>query len=138
VETADLVVTNPPFLRAGEARVSPDADRALAHVLDAGGIAKWLRACCALLRPGGRLALIHRADALADLLAALEGRIGGLEIFPIFPKEGAAATRVLLRGKKGSRAPLQLLPGLVLHEANGAFTQRAETIHRQGGTLFPE
>jgi tRNA1(Val) A37 N6-methylase TrmN6 len=132
VEAAELVVTNPPFLARGAARSSPDSDRAMAHVLDDGGIEKWLRACLALLRPGGTLVVIHRADALADLLAALSGRLGGLIAAPIFPRAGEMAGRVVLRGRKGSKAPLSLLPGLVLHEADGRFTSLAEEIHRHG------
>ena len=136
VETADLVVTNPPFLNAGESRVSPDSDRAMAHVLDEGGIEKWLRASLALLRPGGAFALIHRADALDAVLAALSGRLGGLEILPLFPKQGEKAVRVILRGRKGAKAPLALLPGLVLHGDDGGFTPWAEDLHRRGGRLF--
>jgi tRNA1(Val) A37 N6-methylase TrmN6 len=138
VEAADLVVTNPPFLNAGESRASPDSDRAMAHVLDAGGIDKWLRASLALLRPGGVFVLIHRADALDALLAALSGRLGGLEILPVFPKLQATAVRVILRGRKGAKAPLALLPGLVLHGEGGGFTPRAEELHRRGGQLFDD
>jgi tRNA1(Val) A37 N6-methylase TrmN6 len=136
VEAADLVVTNPPFLKAGESRASPDSDRAMAHVLDAGGIEKWLRASLALLRPGGVFALIHRADALDAVLAALSGRLGGLEILPVFPKQGEKAVRLILRGRKGAKTPLALLPGLVLHGEDGRFTPRAEELHRRGGRLF--
>jgi tRNA1(Val) A37 N6-methylase TrmN6 len=136
MEAADLVVTNPPFLNAGESRVSPDSDRAMAHVLDEGGIEKWLRASLALLRPGGVFAAIHRADALAGLLASVEGRLGGVEVFPIFPRQGERAARVIVRGRKGGKAPLALLPGLVLHGEDGSFTARAEELHRRGGRLF--
>ena len=83
VEAADLVVTNPPFLNAGKSRASPDSDRAMAHVLDEGGIEKWLRSSLALLRPGGVFALIHRSDALDAVLTALSGRLGGLR-FAVF------------------------------------------------------
>lgn len=138
VEAADLVVTNPPYLDAREGRLSPDSDRAMAHVLDEGGVEKWLRASLALLRPGGALAAIHRADALHALLAALSARVGDLRVLPIFPKEGAPAGRVILRGRKGSKAPLSLLPGLVLHSANGRFTPLAEAIHRQGRAIFDD
>ncbi|MCW2315603.1 tRNA1(Val) A37 N6-methylase TrmN6 [Rhodoblastus acidophilus] len=138
VEAADVVVTNPPFLEARAARVSPDAHRAMAHVLGAGGLAGWLKASLALLRPGGSFAMIHRADALDDILAGFGGRLGGLEVFPIFPKEGRPAIRVILRGKKGSKAPLALLPGLVLHGADGKFTPVAEEIHRHGRWLFAD
>jgi tRNA1(Val) A37 N6-methylase TrmN6 len=138
VEAADVVVTNPPFLDARDARRSPDPARAMAHVLDEGGVEKWLRASLALLRPGGTLVAIHRADALAALLAALEGRLGGLSVLPIHAKERERAMRVILRGRKGSKAPLSLLPGLVLHAQDGRFTPLAEAIHREGRRIFDD
>jgi tRNA1(Val) A37 N6-methylase TrmN6 len=136
VEAADLVVTNPPFLRADQSRISPDSDRAMAHMLDEGGIEKWLRASLALLRSGGFFVAIHRADALDALLAAFGGRIGGVEILPVFPKQGEKAIRVILRGRKGAKTPLSLLPGIVLHGADGRFTSEVEDIHRRGRRLF--
>lgn len=138
VEAADLVVTNPPFLKFDQSRPSPDADRAMAHVLDEGGIEKWLRASLALLKPGGVFVAIHRADALDALIAGLGGRIGGPEIFPIFPKQGEKATRVILRGRKGTKTPLSLAQGLVLHGEDGSFTPQAEVIHRRGERIFAE
>jgi len=138
VEAADLVVTNPPFLDSRNARVSPDADRAMAHVLGEGGLKPWLKAALALLRPGGVFAMIHRADALGEILAGVEGRLGGLEILPVFPRANRAAIRVLVRGRKGSKAPLTLLPGLVLHGEDQKFTPEAEAIHRQGRKAFDQ
>ena len=137
-EAADLVVTNPPYLAPGAARASPDPDRAMAHVLDEGGVEKWLRAALSLLRPGGVLVAIHRADALAELLAATSGRLGELRLVPIFPREGEKAMRVILRGRKGSKGPLALLPGFVLHEADGRFTPLADDIHRHGRRIFED
>ncbi|MBB4197498.1 hypothetical protein CCR94_01845 [Rhodoblastus sphagnicola] len=138
VEAADVVVSNPPFLDARAARVSPDSDRAMAHVLGEGGLAGWLKACLALLRPGGCFVLIFRADALDEILAALKGRVGAVEIFPIFPSERRPAIRVVVRGRKGSRAPLAVLPGLVLHGDDGKFTAVAEEVHRHGRRLFAD
>lgn len=133
-EAADLVLTNPPFLDAARARVSPDPRRALAHVA-AGGLAPWARACLALLRPGGELAMIHRADALQECLASLASRLGALRVLPVVARAGGPATRILLRGVKGSKAPLTLLSPLVLHEADGAFTPQAEALARGEGEL---
>jgi tRNA1(Val) A37 N6-methylase TrmN6 len=132
--SADCVLCNPPFYEAGSVRVSPDAGRAAAHVAPAGAgdgaPEPWLRAVAAVLRPGGTVILIHRAAALDAVLAACRGRFGALAVLPIHPRAGAGASRVLLRGTKGSRAPLRLLPGLVLHAGTGAFTAQAEAIHR--------
>ena len=129
--SADVVMSNPPFLEAGEARISPDDLRARAYVFDeADGLERWIRACVAIGQAQAEIFLIHRADKLADLLAALQGRTGGIAVLPIHPRAGDAASRVLIRAKKGSRAPLSLRPPLVLHEADGRFTPEAEAIHR--------
>ena len=66
-ESADLVLTNPPFLEEGQARISPDKGRAAAHALPAGGLEAWLKACTGLLKPKGRLVLIHRADRVCRM-----------------------------------------------------------------------
>ena len=129
---ADLAICNPPFYDAGEVRISPQARKAAAHVAegDGAGIDGWMRAIAALLRPGGRFVLIHRPDALGLILAAADGRFGALAIRPIHPKADSAAVRVLVSGLKGSRAPLSILPGFVLHETDGQFTREAEAVHR--------
>jgi tRNA1(Val) A37 N6-methylase TrmN6 len=128
---ADLVVTNPPFYRPGDTRVSPDPARARAHSLAEGidPLGLWLKASLALLAPGGRFAMIHRPDALPAIYAALAGRLGDVAVLPVYPREGADAIRVLVTGAKGSRAPARLRPALVLHEADGRATPRAQAIH---------
>jgi FkbM family methyltransferase len=128
-EQADLVLTNPPFYEATRVRASPDEKKARAHVAKS-SLEDWVRACLALLRPGGTFVMIHRADALSECLEAVSGRLGGVAILPVAPREGEAARRILLRGVKGSKAPLALLAPLVLHEADDRFTPLAEAIHR--------
>ena len=128
---AGLVISNPPYLDPGDGRTSPDDLRARAHVFEeAGGIESWIRACVAIGSAQAEIILIHRADRLAELLAALQGRTGGISVLAIHPRDGEEASRVLIRAKKGSRAPLRLLPPLVLHQADGRFTPEAEAIHR--------
>lgn len=131
----DHVMTNPPFLREGAA--TPPADgRAGAHVEGEGGLEAWLLASLRLLRPGGSLTLIHRADRLADVLAALHGRLGDLVVFPLWPRRNDhPAKRVLIRGTKSRKGPLRLSPGLVLHEADGSWTPPARAILERGAPL---
>jgi tRNA1(Val) A37 N6-methylase TrmN6 len=129
---ADLVVTNPPFYEAAQVRASPDASRARAHVLRAGedALAAWTVAALALLRPGGRFVVIHRPERLVDLVAAFGRRLGDVAVRPVYPREGADAIRVIISGVKGSRAPMRLRPGLVLHAPGGGFAPLAAAIHR--------
>jgi len=126
--SADWVLMNPPFDAPGTVTASPDQARRAAHLADEGGLAAWTRTASALLNPGGRLAVIHRAAALPDLLAALAGRFGAAIVLPVHPSEGKPASRVLVRATRGSRGPLQLIRGLVLHGADGAWTAAADAI----------
>lgn len=127
-ESFDVVVANPPFRRQGEGRPSPEPRRERADVMPAGGLELWMRALAGLARPGGRLVLIHRADAVGEILPALAGRFGAIALQPVYPRAGTAATRVLVGGIKGSRAPLRLLPGLVLHAEDGSYLAEAAAI----------
>ncbi|MGI3900332.1 MAG: tRNA1(Val) (adenine(37)-N6)-methyltransferase [Janthinobacterium lividum] len=129
-EGARLVITNPPFFPADTVRASPDRSRAGAHVMGAYGHGDWLVAAAALLAPKGRMVIIHRPDAVPALLAACEGRLGGVVLRPVMPREGGDAVRILLGGVKGSRAPLRIAPPFVLHRAEGGFTAEAEAVHR--------
>jgi tRNA1(Val) A37 N6-methylase TrmN6 len=135
-QAADLVVTNPPYLEVGQARVSPDAGRAAAHLLPPGGLDAWLKACGALLKPGGRLVLVHRADRLADIIEGLGRGFGGLCLRPVHPDSGRPATRILVTATRASRAPLAIAPPLVLHGDGGRFTPFAEALHR-GEAVLP-
>ena len=132
----DHVMTNPPHLAAPAASAPPLPERAIAHVEGAVLLDDWLRACLRMLSPGGTLTLIHRAERLGDILASLGGSLGALVVYPLWPGQGRPAKRVLVQGRKGSRAPLVLMPGLILHE-EGRLSAAAEAVLRHGGPLLP-
>jgi tRNA1(Val) A37 N6-methylase TrmN6 len=99
-------------------------------------LAGWLAACLRMLKPDGYLTLIHRADRLDELLAALLGRAGDVIVFPLWPAAaGRPAKRVLIQARKGARGPLRLVPGLVLHDRDGRFSNVAESVLRDGLAL---
>jgi tRNA1(Val) A37 N6-methylase TrmN6 len=78
---------------------------------------------------GGILIMIHRPDALPQMLAAVERRGGCVGLLPIYPQAGKPAVRILLRVKKGSRGPLAIAPPLILHDGGG-FAPPAQALHR--------
>ncbi|HEX2509086.1 MAG TPA: methyltransferase [Microvirga sp.] len=133
--SADCVLTNPPFLEEGRARLSPHAGRAAAHVLPADGLEAWVKACAGLLKHGGRFVLVHRADRVGDCLTALGKGFGGVGLRFVHPRKDEPATRLLLTAVKGSRAPLTVAPPLILHEGSGRFTPEVEKLHRGEAAL---
>ena len=134
--SADLILTNPPFLEEGQARISPDPGRAAAHAMRAGGLEAWLQACAGLLKPKGRLVLIHRAERLADGLGLLGKGLGGITLRFVHPGIDQPAIRVLVSAVKGSRGPLRVLPPVILNGPDGRFTPHAEALHRGEAVLL--
>ena len=132
---ADAVLMNPPF-NPPRLQPSADAGRRLAHAAAPDTLRAWAGAAAALLRPGGGLTLIWRAEALGEVLDALADRaFGGVGILPVHPRPDAAAIRVLVRAVKGSRAPLMLAPPLVLNNAAGRPSEAAEAVLRHARPL---
>jgi tRNA1(Val) A37 N6-methylase TrmN6 len=117
-DSADVVLMNPPFNDSARHRASPDKSRASAHVAGAATLEGWIHASRRLLKSGGILTLIWRADGLADVLAALDRGFGSLGILPVHGDPTMPANRVLIRATKGGKAPAEVHPGLMLNEAS--------------------
>ncbi len=129
------VFMNPPFLEPGAGSASPHPGRVNAHQESVLGLRDWIKFATIMARPAGSITLIHRADRLDDVLAALKGRAGGCEIFPLWPGNGKAAKRIIVRATKGNDGPLSLLPGLVLHAPGSKYTEAAEQVLRHAAAL---
>lgn len=135
----DHVMANPPFHPASASR-GPDAGRDLAHREDA-PLAAWIDAGLRRLRPGGRIVLVHRAERLPEILAGLAGRAGGAEILPVAARTGQPAQRVLVRARKGSKAPLTLWFPLTFHRGTSheadeeSYSPEAQRVLRDMASL---
>ncbi|MBV8594230.1 MAG: methyltransferase [Caulobacteraceae bacterium] len=126
----DAVMANPPFFDDRAAIRGPAPAKSPAWIADA-GLGRWLAFLLEAVRARGAITLIHRADRLADILAGLAPQCGSFQIRPVHPFADAAAKRVLVRAVASGRAPLRLLPAVILHQRDGRkHTPAAETILR--------
>ena len=131
----DAVMANPPFFDDPSALRGPAPAKAKAWMAD-GGLAAWTTFLTKAVREGGTLTLIHRADRLADMLNLLAPKAGSFQIRPIHPHADDPAKRVIVRAIKTGKAPLRLLPPLILHPRDGAkHTSEAEAILRGDAAL---
>jgi tRNA1(Val) A37 N6-methylase TrmN6 len=123
---------NPPYFEDGKITPSPSLLKAQAHAFGADDLELWIKVMYAMISLRGTVTLVHRADALGKLLGAMDGKFGDIRIAPLYAREGTAASRVVVQGVRGSKAPMQLLPGLVLHGDGNSFTPDAEAVLRDG------
>lgn len=134
-ESFAIVLANPPYHDTDAGTPSTADLKAASHAMPANQLDAWVRFMARMCAPGGRAIMIHKTEALPRILSAFENRFGCLTILPLHPREGSPAHRVIVAGKKASRAPMVLLNGLVLHGDSNAFTIEADAILRHGATL---
>jgi len=125
-------IANPPFFETGKSTPSPVLLKAQAHSFGPADLDLWIKVLYTMVMPRGTVTIVYRADSLSKLLQVMEDRFGDLRIAPLYAREGAAASRVIVQGVKGSKAPMQLLPGMVLHDQTSQFTPAADAILRDG------
>lgn len=100
-----LVVSNPPYFRAGSG-----GDGGAARMEEA-TLTDWCAAAGRLVKNGGRFALVHRPERLAELFAALQH--SGLEpkrLQLIQHKEDTPPSAVLVEAVRQGRPGLKVLP----------------------------
>ena len=134
-DSVDAVLMNPPFNNPARHRPSPDAARQAAHVSAATTLDGWIHAARRILKSGGVLTLIWRADALAEVLEALGRGFGSLQILPVHGDAAAPAIRILVGATKGGRAPTLLHSGLMLNDESGAPNKQLQAILAGDGAL---
>ena len=134
-DSFDHVVSNPPYHYPAGTR--PDHHRRQkAHMADGDGLAGWVRAAVWAAKSRGRISFICRADRGAELihLFAAAGA-GEAVVFPLWPRAAVPAGRVIVSVRKRVAGPGAILPGLVLHNADGSFTAAASAIMK--GAALP-
>jgi tRNA1(Val) A37 N6-methylase TrmN6 len=126
----ETVIANPPYYDEGQGS-APSRARAAARHMPAGALDRWVKTAATHAAPGGEIVFIHLAARLSTLLASFESRFGAIAILPLTPRPGEPAHRLLIRGIKGSRAPLTLLASRALHTPAGrVFSPEFEAIFR--------
>ncbi len=133
----DHVIANPPYHGTSPASRDPGRDAAFREETP---LAAWCSVARSRLVTGGWLTMIHLADRLPDVLEALAG-FGSIAVLPLTPREGRAAGRVVVRARKGGRAPFRLLSPVVIHDGaahsrdGDDYSATARGVLRHGAAL---
>jgi tRNA1(Val) A37 N6-methylase TrmN6 len=110
----DLIMSNPPYFDDPETLRAPHELKRPAWIAD-DGLRAWLQFAQSSVKDGGDIVFIHRAERLGDIISGLD-KCGTFVILPIQPFIDKEAKRVLVRAKRLGKAPLRLLPPLILHD----------------------
>ncbi|SMX37825.1 Ribosomal RNA small subunit methyltransferase C [Maliponia aquimaris] len=139
-QSFDHVLANPPYFEAGKRIGADEAGREIALAGET-PLTDWVACAARRLKPRGYATFIQRAERLPDLIAAMQGRLGALELLPLLPRAGRAPRLILLRGRKDGRAPFRFHPGAVIHdgdtheEPGTRYTARFQAVMQDGAAL---
>jgi tRNA1(Val) A37 N6-methylase TrmN6 len=134
-DSVDVVLMNPPFNDPVRHRGSPDQARATAHVAAVAMLEGWIHAGRRILKSGGALTLIWRADGISEVLAALDRGFGSLAILPVHADAATPAIRLLIRAIKGGKAPTRIHAALLLNDESAVPNKQVQDILAGKGVL---
>lgn len=134
----DHVICNPPYLETGAHTPSPDFIRAqsLGHQEEELTLEDWITAAHRLVKSRGSFTIIYPAFGTDHIIRAMGRKFGAIEIFPLWPKQGDQAKRVVIRAIKDRQPRTTLHAGLVIHDDDSAYTTAADDVLRHGKALF--
>jgi tRNA1(Val) A37 N6-methylase TrmN6 len=125
--TFDIVLANPPYHTCGCGR-EPILGLRRRALFDADPLGIFCRAAFRLLRNKGRFYCVFPAARLTEISLALSAAgLGARRLRPVFPKEHAHASLVLLEARKNTRSDIRMEPPLVLHQGAGSGVRHTET-----------
>lgn len=129
-QKVDLVVCNPPYRPIGTGSESRCASEAVARHEHLFCTADLAVTASRILKSAGRLAVVHRPERLPDLMVELRrNRIEPKRMQLVHTSAARPARMVLVEAVKDGGKQLSVLPPLVVHDADGRYTQQTTDIY---------
>ena len=133
----DSIIMNPPYYGAGKFIHPQNEILQKANVEGELKLKDWIFYAAQYLKNKGRISIVHRVESLEEILTLLvKNNFGGIATFPLWPKEGKLAKRIVVNAVKNSKKPSRLFPGIILHTHDNRYTLEAEEILRGKKAAF--
>ena len=126
-----LAVCNPPYGKAGGALTSQTDARRIARHESSCTVEDVTSSACALLKTGGRLAVIFPAARAFEMMFAMKNaRLEPKRVRTIHSAPGREPKLVLIEAVKDGGSMLHWLPPLILNNEDGTPTDECKRIYR--------
>jgi tRNA1Val (adenine37-N6)-methyltransferase len=124
-----VIIANPPYIKEGAGRTSPETSRRTARQAHAASLGSWLN-LQRYLKNGGRFCLIFSAARLAELVSLMRQRkLEPKRLRLVHPYKDRPAALALLEAVKRGGSGLEVLPPLIVHEQDGGYTKEMKDIY---------
>lgn len=118
-ESVDQVITNPPYMPVNAGKVTADRKKAIARHEIYATLEDFIAAADWVLRPGGKLNIVHRCWRLPELLKLLsEYQLVAKRLRFVQARRDRAPDTFLLTARRGVSEGLKVEPVLIVYEGD--------------------
>ena len=127
----DLVTCNPPYFKIGDNNINPNDFKAIARHEVLANLDDIVKEARSLLKPKGRLAMVHRPDRLIEIIDTFRKyHIEPKRLRFVYPKINSECNNILIEGiKDGSSSGLRILPPLYVYNNDNTWTNEVLKIY---------
>ncbi|MGL5042945.1 MAG: tRNA1(Val) (adenine(37)-N6)-methyltransferase [Culicoidibacterales bacterium] len=125
-QSADVVVSNPPFFKVSDAKQLNDNQmKTIARHEVMLTLENLISKAGYVLNNNGYFALVHRPERLLDILTLLKKyNLEPKRLQLVYPKENAEANMVLIEARKNGNSGMKICPPIIVHTATGAYQEK--------------
>ncbi|MBO3066500.1 tRNA1(Val) (adenine(37)-N6)-methyltransferase [Staphylococcus shinii] len=125
-----LVTCNPPYFKVNQQH----QHQKNAHKIARHEIMCTLEDCCLaarhLLKQGGRMAMVHRAERLMDVLSYMRAyQIEPKKLYFVYSKQDKVSQTIVVEGRKGGNQGLDIQPPFYIYNNDGTYTEEMREIY---------
>lgn len=130
VGSFDVVLSNPPYIKVDEGTLSPEGHLTVAKHEVSCTMEDVVNVAAGLVKPRGRVAMVHRASRLADLLSSMrEANLEPKRLRLVQARLDAPPMMVLVEAVKDVKAGLQVMPTLMLYGEDRQYSEETKQIY---------
>ena len=126
----EVVTCNPPYMAQGVGAKNDNSPKAIARHEIMCNIDDVFENANKMLKFGGRLYMVHRAERLTDILfSARQHKLEPKVMQMIQPYADKAPNLVLIEFLKGGKPPLKNLEPIIVYNQDGTYTEQLKKIY---------
>lgn len=126
----DLVTVNPPYMLAGHGLTGKNEALTAARHEVLCTLDDVVRACCQMVRPGGKVCMVHRPFRLADIFRSMDRcSLEPKRMRLVYPMADRESNMVLIEAVRGGRPRLKVEQPLVIYQQPGVYTEEVRALY---------
>ncbi|MFD1039900.1 tRNA1(Val) (adenine(37)-N6)-methyltransferase [Virgibacillus byunsanensis] len=126
----DVVTCNPPYFRTpSKQEYNQNEFLTIARHEVYCTLEDVVKACKLHVRPGGKVAMVHRPGRLIDIITLFRSyNLEPKRMQFVYPKKGREANILLIEALRDGKADLKILPPIYIYNDDNTYTKEAEVI----------